>query len=155
MGLIWQVVFYQRLSTMEPLDEEEVSLIQGSNGQRRWPNQSKRHALTFWFNAISAILVVLITVASCVWYASVHGGLFYGGVKDVNPAAPFTDGDNDIPWLPQFLGWTSAILYVGSRIPQILKNYRERSTEGLSVGMFLCAVLGNLLFTLVSTHKGG
>jgi hypothetical protein len=155
MGLIWQVVFYQRLSTMESLDEEEVSLIQGSNRQRRWPNRSKRYALTFWFNAISAILVVLVTVASCVWYASVHGGLFNGGVKDVNPAAPLTDSDNDFPWLPQFLGWTSAILYVGSRIPQILKNYRERSTEGLSVGMFLCAVLGNLLFTLVSTHEGG
>ncbi|KAI8887769.1 PQ-loop-domain-containing protein, partial [Backusella circina FSU 941] len=50
--------------------------------------------------------------------------------------------------LPQTLGWSSAILYIGSRLPQIMKNWRQKSTDGLSPGMFICAVLGNIFFSL-------
>ncbi|KAI8339765.1 PQ loop repeat-domain-containing protein [Chlamydoabsidia padenii] len=148
MGLIWQVLFYQRFSTTTLLDEEETTLIQHNNthnGRRRIPSESRHYTLSFWFNMISCLFVILVTILSCVWYASVHGA------TDGSYPAPVVDDDEsvkDLQWLPQFLGWTSAILYVGSRIPQIIKNHREKSTEGLSVGMFLCAVLGNMLFTL-------
>jgi uncharacterized protein with PQ loop repeat len=50
------------------------------------------------------------------------------------------------------MGWLSALLYVGSRIPQLVKNYKNRSTEGLSIGMFLCAVMGNIFYTAVSIN---
>ncbi|KAG0328435.1 hypothetical protein BGZ99_005300 [Dissophora globulifera] len=49
-------------------------------------------------------------------------------------------------WLPLLMGWGSAILYLGSRIPQIYKNWRLKSCEGLSVMMFVFSVLGNVFY---------
>lgn len=45
------------------------------------------------------------------------------------------------------LGWIASFFYVGSRLPQILKNRQRRSTDGISKSMFLCAVLGNLTYS--------
>ncbi|KAL1920193.1 uncharacterized protein VTP21DRAFT_1339 [Calcarisporiella thermophila] len=50
--------------------------------------------------------------------------------------------------IAQILGWVSTVLYIASRIPQILKNARERSCEGLSALMFLFMVLGDLTYCL-------
>ena len=41
------------------------------------------------------------------------------------------------------LSWCSAVLYLCSRIPQIRKNYERKSTEGLSLTMFVSAMVGN------------
>ncbi|KAG0356559.1 hypothetical protein BGZ54_000694, partial [Gamsiella multidivaricata] len=49
-------------------------------------------------------------------------------------------------WLPLLLGWGSAVLYLGSRIPQIYKNWRLKSCEGLSVMMFVFSVFGNIFY---------
>jgi solute carrier family 66 (lysosomal lysine-arginine transporter), member 1 len=48
--------------------------------------------------------------------------------------------------VPQYLGWSSAILYIGSRVPQIYKNYRGTDTTGLSMYMFVLGILGNYFF---------
>lgn len=42
------------------------------------------------------------------------------------------DGGNnkEMSWVGAFLGYTSAVLYLGARIPQILKNYRNKSCDG-------------------------
>ncbi|KAI9504472.1 PQ loop repeat-domain-containing protein [Coemansia spiralis] len=50
--------------------------------------------------------------------------------------------------VPQILGYTSAILFLGARIPQLIKNYRKKSCNGLSIGMFIFSILGNVAFTL-------
>ena len=44
------------------------------------------------------------------------------------------------------LGYGSAVLYLGARIPQIVKNQRERSCEGLSLLFFLLSLLGNATY---------
>ncbi|KAG0215959.1 hypothetical protein BGX28_007185 [Mortierella sp. GBA30] len=49
-------------------------------------------------------------------------------------------------WLPLLMGWGSAILYLGSRIPQIYKNWRLKSCEGLSIMMFIFSVSGNVFY---------
>ena len=49
-------------------------------------------------------------------------------------------------WMPLILGWGSAILYLGSRIPQIYKNWRLKSCEGLSIMMFMFSVFGNVFY---------
>lgn len=43
----------------------------------------------------------------------------------------------------QVLGYVSAVCYLGARIPQIIKNQRDRSCEGLSLLFFLLSLLGN------------
>jgi uncharacterized protein with PQ loop repeat len=99
---------------------------------------SSRETKIKFINWISAIAIILVTLISCYTYYNAHWR------KHQNHGE-----DEQLKWLPQLMGWTSAIFYIGSRIPQILKNWRNKSTEGLSFGMFLCAVMGNIFFTSV------
>lgn len=48
----------------------------------------------------------------------------------------------------QISGYVCALLYLGSRVPQLLLNYRRKSTEGISMLFFLFACLGNLTYVL-------
>jgi uncharacterized protein with PQ loop repeat len=48
----------------------------------------------------------------------------------------------------QIFGYLCAVLYLGSRIPQLLLNYRRKSTEGVSLLFFLFACIGNLTYVL-------
>ncbi|XP_053307893.1 lysosomal amino acid transporter 1 homolog [Spea bombifrons] len=45
-----------------------------------------------------------------------------------------------------FIGSVSSLFYLMSRIPQMITNFKRRSTEGLSVLLFLMVVLGNLTY---------
>eukprot|EP01106_Pelomyxa_sp_JSP_P002819 TRINITY_DN1425_c0_g1_i7.p1 TRINITY_DN1425_c0_g1~~TRINITY_DN1425_c0_g1_i7.p1 ORF type:complete len:123 (-),score=33.55 TRINITY_DN1425_c0_g1_i7:75-443(-) len=42
--------------------------------------------------------------------------------------------------------WVSGLLYFFGRIPQVWHNYKRKSVAGLSLGMFVCASLGNLCY---------
>ncbi|KAG2378515.1 hypothetical protein C9374_008154 [Naegleria lovaniensis] len=44
------------------------------------------------------------------------------------------------------IGSLSTCLYLGSRIPQIIKNFRRMSTDGLSPILFICAFMGNTTY---------
>lgn len=48
----------------------------------------------------------------------------------------------------QVFGYLCAVLYLGSRLPQLLLNYRRKSTEGLNSLFFLFACIGNLTYVL-------
>lgn len=48
----------------------------------------------------------------------------------------------------QIFGYICAALYLGSRVPQLLLNYRRKSTEGISMLFFLFACIGNLTYVL-------
>ncbi|KAF1996416.1 PQ-loop-domain-containing protein [Amniculicola lignicola CBS 123094] len=48
----------------------------------------------------------------------------------------------------QLSGYICALLYLGSRIPQLLLNYRRKSTEGISMLFFLFACIGNMTYVL-------
>lgn len=47
---------------------------------------------------------------------------------------------------PQVIGYLSAVLYLGARIPQIIQNHRRRSVDGLSLLFFMFSTLGNLTY---------
>jgi uncharacterized protein with PQ loop repeat len=67
------------------------------------------------------------------------------------PSVPHDSPDHDeieISTLGQIFGWGCAVLYLGSRIPQVVKNFRRKSTEGLSLLFFLFACLGNITYVL-------
>ena len=46
------------------------------------------------------------------------------------------------------LSWLSTFLYLGSRLPQLYKNYKLQSTAGLSPSLFAAAFCGNLFYSL-------
>lgn len=45
------------------------------------------------------------------------------------------------------LSWCSTVLYLGSRLPQLYKNWRRRSTAGLSPLLFFAAFCGNTFYS--------
>eukprot|EP00940_MAST-03C_sp_MAST-3C-sp2_P000427 g427.t1 len=57
-------------------------------------------------------------------------------------------GDHTSKVVGVVLAYCSALVYVTSRLPQILKNYTRGSVQGLSPYMFGCAVMGNLTYAL-------
>ncbi|KAJ2991491.1 hypothetical protein NUW58_g2493 [Xylaria curta] len=46
------------------------------------------------------------------------------------------------------LGYASALCYLCARIPQIIKNYRQKSCEGLALLFFMFSLTGNLMYGL-------
>ncbi|KAL9641938.1 hypothetical protein ABK040_003996 [Willaertia magna] len=44
------------------------------------------------------------------------------------------------------IGCICALFYMGARLPQIYKNFKRKSTEGLSPLLFMCAFSGNILY---------
>jgi hypothetical protein len=53
----------------------------------------------------------------------------------------------------QILGYASAVCYLGARIPQIIKNQREKSCEGLSLLFFMLSLLGNATYGAGVSHS--
>nr|POE51673.1 putative vacuolar amino acid transporter ypq3 [Quercus suber] len=56
------------------------------------------------------------------------------------------EDDKGMPVGAEVLGYASAVCYLGARIPQIVKNQRERSCDGLSLLFFLLSLLGNATY---------
>uniref|UniRef100_A0A0X3P7Y8 Lysosomal amino acid transporter 1 homolog n=2 Tax=Schistocephalus solidus TaxID=70667 RepID=A0A0X3P7Y8_SCHSO len=46
------------------------------------------------------------------------------------------------------IGWVGAVMYFCSRVPQIVQNFKRKSTEGLSLYLFLLAIFGNVFYGL-------
>lgn len=59
---------------------------------------------------------------------------------------PEHNGVDEIALGAEVLGYASAVCYLGARIPQIIKNQRERSCEGLSLLFFMLSLLGNATY---------
>lgn len=75
-------------------------------------------------------------------------GYFVTGDGDAAGQQPDLDPLPDKPMQlgPQVLGYISASLYLGARIPQILQNYHRKSVEGLSLLFFIFSLMGNLTY---------
>jgi len=70
-------------------------------------------------------------------------------------AAGHSPGCQDKSWSTlksEYVGtifaWVSNAIYFCSRFPQILKNYRGRSTRGISLGIFCLTILSNTFYGL-------
>lgn len=98
------------------------------------------------WNTVVVLMVIAAGVAG--WLLSRgYGG---GGGGDADPTGPDHDGAGrpEFDLWGQVFGWLCALLYLGSRLPQLLLNWRRKSTEGVSMLFFLFACLGNLTYVL-------
>ena len=68
------------------------------------------------------------------------------GVWVPTPENDGSDSDLETPVGASILGYFSAVCYLGARIPQIIKNQRDRSCEGLSLLFFILSLLGNTTY---------
>jgi hypothetical protein len=49
-------------------------------------------------------------------------------------------------FLGSICAWLSGMLYFLSRFPQVIKNFQRHSVDGLSLGLFFCAVAANFCY---------
>lgn len=101
--------------------------------------------------------------ADAIRYSSFHshhsGGRHLASIAE-HPSlvgVPFCDApaSTKYKFLGTVLAWASAGIYLCSRVPQIFKNIKRGSVEGLSPLMFFCAVMGNATYAASMFIKGG
>ncbi|KAJ2481717.1 hypothetical protein EV174_003392, partial [Coemansia sp. RSA 2320] len=95
---------------------------------------------------LAAVALLGGTIASL--YAPEGGKSRAMTLLRVHPLSRLAQTPTEPQVVPQILGYISALLFLGARIPQLAKNYRKQSCEGLSIGMFIFSILGNMSFTL-------
>ena len=89
-------------------------------------------------NSLSILAIVVAGTAG--WALAYKTGAWHPvPLKDPSASAP-------TPLGASLLGYGSALLYLGARVPQIVKNQRERSCDGLSLLFFLLSLLGNATY---------
>lgn len=77
-------------------------------------------------------------------------GWFLGETARGGEKEPTVGGEDALHFnvLGQFFGYLCAVFYIASRVPQLILNYRRKTTEGLSMLFFLFACLGNVTYVL-------
>lgn len=77
-------------------------------------------------------------------------GWFLGQKATRGDDGPSQGGDEPLEFntLGQFFGWLCAVAYIFSRLPQLILNWRRKTTDGLSMLFFLFACLGNITYVL-------
>lgn len=80
--------------------------------------------------------------------AGIIGWFLSRQYSDGHSTSPADEGIPSFDVWGQIFGWFCAALYLGSRLPQLLLNWRRKSTEGVSILFFLFACLGNLTYVL-------
>lgn len=134
--------FRERLAS---LDATHLSPAAPWHPKTQEPPAKKERSLlkSALYNAVALLLVVVAGVAG--YYLSPSTPHHYS--KGHTPVDEQSDSLH-FNVLGQIFGYICAVLYLGSRIPQLLLNYRRKSTEGLNALFFLFACLGNLTYVL-------
>ncbi|RPB03510.1 PQ-loop-domain-containing protein, partial [Choiromyces venosus 120613-1] len=157
--LLFQCLYYNRINsrspTLEtesllPISNESANVVDGSHLSPATPllDPSKEPIRTepqglmksIFFNAFTIFIVCLAGVFG--WWISNR----YSDNSD-----PPTEGDGDdlsFSVLGQTFGYFCAVLYLASRVPQIILNYRRQSCEGISLLFFLFACIGNMTYVV-------
>lgn len=103
------------------------SLVEEEEGGREWVK-----------NTLSILGVCVVGAAG--WAIAWRTGVWVPQPDDDDTAG------TDMALGAQILGYASAICYLGARIPQIIKNQKDRSCEGLSLLFFMLSLLGNATY---------
>lgn len=99
---------------------------------------------TVLFNSTAVLLVC--AAGAFGWWVSTHKIRHHHHHKKHHTEEVLDYPEFDL-W-GQIFGYFCAALYLGSRVPQILLNYKRKSTEGVSLLFFLFACIGNLTYDL-------
>ncbi|EFR01304.1 seven transmembrane protein 1 [Nannizzia gypsea CBS 118893] len=104
-----------------------------------------RPSSTFQIIAFNTFSITLVCAAGILgWYVSATTRKRHHKGHDL----PKQDSSLQFDITGQIFGYLCALFYLASRIPQLLLNWRRKSTEGVSLLFFLFACIGNLTYVL-------
>jgi len=170
-ALITQCIYYNTLNAQKDKEEDEAAAAQlheqdpllaaaasqsqrkpsttSRRSHRRSSARSRRDSLSRAFSkptATSAWVKNSLSILAIVVAGTAGWALAYKtGAWHPVPLKSHADS-TPTPLGASLLGYGSALLYLGARVPQIVKNQRERSCEGLSLLFFLLSLLGNATY---------
>ncbi|KAL9026971.1 MAG: hypothetical protein Q9196_004442 [Gyalolechia fulgens] len=101
---------------------------------------------TFFFNTTALVLVCAAGVLG--WFLSTRSAQNHYSHHGPSTSSMGRSAAVRFDLWGQIFGYLCAALYLGSRIPQLLLNYRRKSTEGVSMLFFLFACVGNLTYVM-------
>ncbi|CZR63553.1 related to membrane protein [Phialocephala subalpina] len=118
--------------------------VSGMSGRRdslaKILEQDEEETNPWLYNALSILGVVVVGAAG--WAIAWQSGVWMPTPEDgaglVEPAKTALGA--------KILGYASAVCYLGARIPQIVKNYKDKSCEGLALLFFLLSLMGNATY---------
>ncbi|KAL1996943.1 hypothetical protein VTN49DRAFT_7808 [Thermomyces lanuginosus] len=122
----WREHYQRRGSHANPDDTLAKIVEETESGSRAWIK-----------NGVSVLAIAGIGIAG--WTMAWQAGLW-------KPQPAEYDGGKEMAVGAQVLGYFSAICYLGARLPQIYKNFKSKSCEGLSLLFFILSLLGNLTY---------
>lgn len=151
MQWIYYTHFYKRNDVFGPIlsgdADEEASLYEDVGGSYSQGGSQERTRFfrspsrTGGYGTIgssrSILLIGVLCLISCV--SPLPSESFRVLSEDSPPTDAYIVG--------QIFAWTSLACYLFSRIPQAYKNYKRASVAGLSIWLFIFAVLGNATYT--------
>ncbi|KAE8148167.1 PQ-loop-domain-containing protein [Aspergillus avenaceus] len=91
-----------------------------------------------WVKNVSSVLAICV-IGMGGWTIAWQSGVW-------TPAPASDDGETQMAVGAQVVGYFSAVCYLGARLPQIYKNWKDKSCEGLSLLFFILSLLGNLTY---------
>ncbi|KAJ2796739.1 hypothetical protein H4R20_005436, partial [Coemansia guatemalensis] len=108
---------------------------------------------------LATVLAVLFSLLAVVMLVIMLIALLVAPFPDNNGDEEHLPTQPDIPLPPpspaplselaaQAMGLASAVVYIMAYVPQVVKNYRRKSCEGLSMWLFLLSLVGNTTYAL-------
>ncbi|CZS91438.1 related to membrane protein [Rhynchosporium graminicola] len=91
-------------------------------------------------NSLSILGVIVVGTAG--WAIAWQAGVWVPQPEDGKDAI----GPQATALGAKILGYISAVCYLGARIPQIVKNHRDKSCSGLALLFFMLSLMGNLTY---------
>ncbi|KAI0322344.1 PQ-loop-domain-containing protein [Amylostereum chailletii] len=144
--LLFQVYYYRWLSLTHPsvfVPEDEGSIISAGAGEEAplLERGNGPHASEKTHSARRQIL----EYAGAIMFIAVTGVAAWAISEQMKADEETTRPGEVIEWRSQLVGWISALLYLGSRLPQIYKNFHTKC-EGLAPGLFIFGIMGNTTY---------
>lgn len=130
-----------------PIDTPRFSAVNYEKSRYHTsPSSSKNNLSTTTLAGPSPRTVLYAaTLSSLVKQATAAPALSFNGLNQSEVRLYGTATNVEIAGL--ILSWSSTALYTVSRLPQLYKNWRRKSTAGLSPFLFLAAFCGNFFYS--------
>lgn len=136
----------------KPLLERRLSNTLYTSSRRKSSKRSRRDSLVSIINtpatSFSLVFQKFILPILFVIFSGFIGYLFSDSGVPSDPSDPSDPIDPVVSSIiPEILGYVSAALYLGARIPQIIQNHQKKSVYGLSLLFFIFSMLGNISYS--------
>ncbi|KAH8104689.1 PQ-loop-domain-containing protein [Cristinia sonorae] len=146
LTLLGQVYYYRWKNSRQavPTLVPDVSLPAGTASENT-PliasvdpiDRDQRPSLAKQFIKYAFAVLFVLSTGVAAWAIDQH----------IHKGQPRTRPEEVVEWKSQLLGWFSAVMFLGARVPQILKNLQTKC-EGLSPALFLFSIAGNTTYAL-------